>query len=251
MGGKVEGRTSILSRISGIFTKTRDWVLQRSGLVEFVKETEEKKVPKHALNPMFCLGGVTLVALILLGLTGLVLDSYYEPSAAEYSPEVSRARHSINTIVDTVPFGAYVKGVHGWSANIMGITILLHTLRVFVTGSYKNPREFTWMSGVLLLVITFTFITTGYVLVDDTRSHLIVETFSGLINGIQELPLVGGAFDWLSSWANDTLIGSSITGEGVLVRAHWLHTTTLPLITFALLAAHFYLIRKHGISGPL
>ncbi len=251
MEGKVEGPASILTRIGGIFTKTRDWVLSRSGLVEFVEETEKKKVPKHALNPMFCLGGVTLVALILLGLTGLFLDSYYEPSAAEFTPNQSRAAHSIETIVDTVPFGAYVKGVHGWSANIMGITILLHTLRVFITGSYKNPREFTWMSGVLLLIFTFTFITTGYVLVDDARSEAIVETFSNLINGIQNLPLIGGALDWLSAWVNDTFIGSSITGEGVLVRAHWIHTTTLPLITVALLVAHFYLIRKHGISGPL
>jgi cytochrome b6 len=200
---------------------------------------------------MYCLGGITFVALILLGLTGLFLDSYYEPSAVEVVTNVSRAKQSIERIVNDVPFGFYVKSVHGWAANVMGITILLHTLRVFVTGSYKNPREFTWMSGVLLLMFTFTFITTGYVLLDDTRSQVVVQTFSDLVDGIQDFPLIGGAFGWLSAWVNDTFIGSPITGEGVLVRAHWIHTTALPLVTLVLLLAHFYLIRKLGISGPL
>ncbi|MCJ2563212.1 MAG: cytochrome b N-terminal domain-containing protein [Candidatus Thermoplasmatota archaeon] len=243
--------SGLIFRMGSIFTRSRDWIISRSGLEEMIKETEEKKVPKHALNPMFCLGGVTLVALILLGLTGLFLDSYYEPSDVEEMTDVSRAKLSIQRIVNEVPFGFYVKSVHSWAANVMVITILLHTLRVFATGSYKNPRELTWLIGVLLLVFTFTFLTTGYVLLDDARSQSVVTTFSDLIYGIRDLPVIGGAFEWLSAWANDLFIGSPITGEGVLVRAHWIHTTALPLVTLVILLGHFYLIRKHGISGPL
>ncbi len=251
MAEKVGSSPSLSSRIGSLFTKSRDWIISRSGLEEFIEETERRKVPKHALNPMYCLGGVTLVALMILGLTGLFLDSYYEPSAVELISGMSRAQQSIQRISNDVPFGFYVKSVHSWAANMMVITILLHTLRVFITGSYKNPREFTWMSGVLLLLLTFSFVTTGYVLLDDNRAQFVVKTFSDLIYGIQNLPLIGGAFDWLSALINDTFIGSSLTGEGDLVRAHWLHTTTLPLLTLVLLLAHFYLIRSHGISDPL
>lgn len=235
---------SLVSRLSGIFIKSRDWVVSRSGLEDFVKETEEKRVPKHALNPMYCLGGVTFVALIILGLTGIFLSAHYEPS-------ILRAQRSIQAITTEIPFGFYAKSIHSWSANIMVVTILLHTLRVFLTGSYKNPREFTWIGGVLLLVFTFSFIMTGYILLWDDRSRVAATSFAQLVDGIQAIPYVGGLFGWLSAWVTDTFIGYSFTGEDILTRAYWMHVTVLPLLTLVLLLFHFYLIRKHGISGPL
>ncbi len=175
---------------------------------------------------------------------GIFLSAHYEPS-------ILRAQRSIQIISNEIPFGFYVRSVHGWSANVMVITVLLHTLRVFVTGSYKNPREFTWVSGVLLLVFTFSFIMTGYVLLWDERSYFAATSFAGLVDGLQSIPVIGGAFVWLSAWVTDTFIGLSVTGEGILTRAYWMHVTVLPLVTLVFILSHFYLIRTHGISGPL
>ena len=125
MAEKVGSSSSLPFRIGSLFTKSRDWIVSRSGLEEFIEETERRKVPKHALNPIYCLGGVTLVALMILGLTGLFLDSYYEPSAVELISGMSRAQQSIQRISNDVPFGFYVKSVHSWAANVMVITTLL------------------------------------------------------------------------------------------------------------------------------
>jgi cytochrome b6 len=225
--------SGMLSRLGGIFTKSRDWIISRSGLEDFVKETEKKKVPKHALNPVYCLGGITFVALIILGLTGLFLAGHYEPS-------VARAQLSIQKISVEIPFGFYVKSIHGWSANLMVVAILLHTLRVFITGSYKNPREFTWVSGVSLFVLTFSFVVTGYVLPMDERSQFARDTISGMFGWASDIPLLGESLGWLSGTPQQSLTGS-----------YWLHVTVLPLLVLLFLVAHFYLIRKHGISGPL
>lgn len=228
-----KGISAVLVPVSKIFTKARDWILARSGLEYFMKETEEKTVPKHALNPAFCLGGVTLVAFLILALTGFFLANYYEPSEGG-------AQRSIQIISTELPFGFYAKSIHSWAANVMVIAVLLHTLRVFITGSYKNPRELTWMGGVILLVFTFLFVLTGYVLPMDERSDFAITSMSGAFGWLRAIPHVGGAFNW----ASDT-VGEALTGS------YWMHVTVLPIAIILFLLFHFYLIRKHGISGPL
>ncbi|UCD92075.1 MAG: cytochrome b N-terminal domain-containing protein [Methanobacteriota archaeon] len=224
--------SKLLSGLGGIFTKVRDWIVSRSGLEDFMGETKQKKVPKHALNPVYCLGGVTFVALVVLGLTGLYLAGLYRPTVLE-------AQQSIQQISD-VPFGFYMKSIHSWAANLTIIAILLHTLRVFITGSYKKPREFTWLSGVILLVLTFSFVLTGYILPMDERADVTRETLSGVLGGVKDIPLLGDVFGWLAGGAQEALTG-----------AYWLHVTLLPLGGALFLVFHFYMIRKHGISGPL
>jgi len=164
-GGKLP---SFLAPVGDMFTKARDWILDRTGLEEFMAETEKKTVPRHALNPAYCLGGITLVAFIVLAFTGIFLANYYEPSDGG-------AQRSIQVISTEIPFGFYARSVHAWSANVMVIAILLHTLRVFITGSYKRPRELTWVGGVLLMVFTFLFVLTGYILPMDDRAEFAAE----------------------------------------------------------------------------
>ena len=216
-----------------MFTKSRDWIIARSGLERFMEETETKTVPKHALNPAYCLGGVTFVAFLILALTGFFLANYYEPSEGG-------AQRSIQIISTELPFGFYAKSIHSWAANVMVIAVLLHVLRVFITGSYKNPRELTWMGGVILLVFTFLFVLTGYVLPMDERSDFAITSMSGAFGWLRGIPHVGGVFNW----ASDT-VGEALTGS------YWMHVTVLPIAIILFLLVHFYLIRKHGISGPL
>jgi cytochrome b6 len=219
--------------IADIFTKARDWIVSRSGLETFLEETEKKTVPKHALNPAYCLGGVTLVAFIILALTGFFLANYYEPSEGG-------AQRSIQVISTEIPFGFYFKSVHSWAANMMVIAVLLHTLRVFITGSYKKPRELTWVGGVVLLVFTFLFVLTGYVLPMDERSGFAIDSLSGAFGWLRSIPFIGGAFNWASDSVAEAITGS-----------YWMHVTILPIVIILFLLVHFYLIRKHGISGPL
>ncbi len=216
-----------------IFVKSRDWIVSRSGLEDFIAETAKKTVPKHALNPVYCLGGITFVAFLLLAFTGIFLANYYEPSVIE-------AQASVQRITVEIPFGFYARSIHAWSANIMGIAILLHTLRVFVTGSYKKPRELTWIGGVVLMILTFSFILSGYILPLDTRSVFTLDILSDVFGWVQSIPIVGGLLNWFSGATEDALSG-----------AYWMHVTVLPLTIVLFLLAHFYLIRKHGISGPL
>jgi cytochrome b6 len=224
---------SFLLPLGRIFKKGRDWVVARSGLEDFLAETEKKTIPKHALNPVYCLGGVTLVSFLVLALTGFFLAAYYEPSELT-------AQHSIQVISTEIPFGFYFKSIHSWSANLMVIAVLLHTLRVFITGSYKRPRELTWIGGVLLLVLTFLFVLTGYVLPMDERSEFATASLSGAFGWLRSIPFIGGAFNWASDSVAEALTGS-----------YWMHVTILPIAVILFMLFHFYLIRKHGISGPL
>jgi cytochrome b6 len=224
---------SSLAFIGNLFTRSRDWILNRTSLDGFMAETEKKTVPRHALNPAYCLGGVTLVAFITLALTGIFLANYYIPSDGE-------AQDSIQAIATEIPFGFYAKSVHAWSANLMVIAIFLHTLRVFITGSYKRPRELTWIGGVLLMVFTFLFVLTGYILPMDERADLAADTLSGMFGWAKSIPIIGGMFDWASE-----------TSSAALTSAYWMHVTILPLAIILFLLFHFWLIRRHGISGPL
>lgn len=225
--------SSVLLSMSKTFTKVRDWIVSRSGLERFMEETEKKTVPKHALNPAYCLGGVTLVAFLILALTGFFLANYYEPSEGG-------AQRSIQIISTEIPFGFYAKSIHSWAANVMVISVLLHTLRVFITGSYKRPRELTWIGGVILLVFTFLFFMTGYVLPMDERSDFAMASLSGAFGWLRAIPHVGGVFNWASDSVGEALTGS-----------YWMHVIVLPIAIILFLLFHFYLIRKHGISGPL
>src|SRR5262245_14858330 len=97
-------------------------------------------VPEHANSLAYTLGGITLVSFLLLVVTGIYLAQFYDPT-----PE--RAHASVTYITDKAFAGALVRSVHYWLATVFTITLVLHMVRTFVTGSFKAPREFTWITG--------------------------------------------------------------------------------------------------------
>ena len=123
----------------------------------------DKPVPGW-INYFYCFGGITFTLFLVQVLTGLLLSVHYTPSEAE-------AYHSIQRLHQVVPLGRLLRATHHWAANFMVMMILLHMLRVFLTGSYKNPRELNWIAGALLFVLILAFGFTGYLLPWDQKAY--------------------------------------------------------------------------------
>ena len=106
------------------------------------------------------LGVASVVLFGILTVTGIFLMFFYVPSP-------TYAYGDIQTIQNEVAFGQFLRNAHRWAAHLMVLTVMLHMLRVFLTGSYKPPREFNWVIGVLLLTLTLLMSFTGYLLPSD------------------------------------------------------------------------------------
>lgn len=200
------------------------------------------------------MGGTTFFLFLVELVTGVLLMFYYRPTAEyAYKDVIALGAH--------VPFGL-VREIHRWGAHLMVITVWLHMLRVFLTGSYKPPREFNWVVGVVLLVLTMLLSFTGYLLPWDQLSMWAVTVGtnmagaapvvgaqgpgSGLISA-GGVPLVHASSDLRA-----LLLGGSSVGPAALLRFYVLHCIALPLLAMVLMAVHFWRIRKDGgISGPL
>ena len=144
----------------------------------------------------------------------------------------------------------------------MVISIWLHMLRVFLTGSYKPPREFNWSVGVVLLVLTLLLSFTGYLLPWDQLAMWAITVGSNMARAtpllghegplasfiqIGGVPLVHAGDD-----ARFGLLAGTSVGPNALLRFYVLHCVFLPVVAGVLMAVHFWRIRKDGgISGPL
>lgn len=195
------------------------------------------------------MGGITAFLFVVLTLTGILLMFYYRPT-------VDQAFWDMKDLEHIVPFGVLLRNMHRWAAHLMVITVMLHMFRVFMTGSYKSPREFNWVIGVLLLVLTLLLSFTGYLLPWDQLGFWAITVGT---NMARATPLVGneGPFaELLGTTAyNDVrfaLLGGSQVGSNALLRAYVWHCIGIPIIVILLMAVHFWRVRKDGgISGPL
>ncbi|MGD2040245.1 MAG: cytochrome b N-terminal domain-containing protein [Anaerolineae bacterium] len=216
------------------WTRMWDWFDERLDVRIPLEAFLKKPVPKHAIRWYFCLGGITFALFAIQGVTGILLSLYYRPTPGE-------AYESILFIMNNVRFGWLIRSIHSWSASLMIAFCVAHMLRVFITGSYKNPRELNWVAGVVLLLLTLAFGFTGYLLPWDQKA-LWGSTVGSEILGI--IPGIGG---WLLGLLRG---GMEITGL-TLTRFYGIHMLVLPVLAFIFLAVHFIIIRRQGISGPL
>ncbi|ABW66008.1 cytochrome b N-terminal domain-containing protein [Desulfosudis oleivorans] len=197
----------------------------------------------------FCLGGLTLLMFIIETVTGVLLMFYYRP-VTEY------AYLDMKLLEHTVLFGMFLRNMHRWAAHAMVILVMLHMLRVFLTGSYKPPREFNWVVGVLLLVITLLLSFTGYLLPWDQLAFWAITVGTKMAGATPFLGNEGPFHQLLGIHPyNDLqylLLGDSVVGGNALLRFYVLHCVLLPLACVVLMAVHFWRIRKDGgISRPL
>src|SRR3970040_968735 len=106
------------------------------------------------------MGGMSFYLFLVLTITGVLLMFYYHPTKGQAYRDILYLQHDM-------PFGQLLRNMHRWGAHLMIIAVLLHMMRVFLTGSYKRPREFNWCVGVILMVLTMLLSFTGYLLPDD------------------------------------------------------------------------------------
>lgn len=198
------------------------WIVDRAGL-----EALTYPVPPWANTIPFTLGGISFVAFLFLALSGFWLAQFY-------SSLPDAARTSVLFIQEQAPLGNVVRGIHFWLANIVVVTVFLHLLRVFVTASFKRPRELNWLVGVVLLALTLAFAFTGTVLKWDQ------EAVEAVGHNLEVADLVGGVATFFSASFTDSV--------PVLPRLYAAHVSTLPLLAVLVMVAHFFLIKHHGIS---
>ncbi|MGB7022916.1 MAG: cytochrome b N-terminal domain-containing protein [Candidatus Acidiferrales bacterium] len=194
------------------------------------------------------MGGITFYLFIVLVFTGVLLMFYYHPTKVQ-------AFRDILYLENDVPFGQLLRNMHRWAAHLMVMAVWLHMFRVFMSGSYKRPREFNWCIGVLLMVLTLLLSFTGYLLPDDQLGFWAVTVGT---NMARATPLLGsqgpfGAQLGMNAY-NDVrfgLLGGSIVDANALLRAYIWHCIAIPLIASVFMGVHFWRVRKDGgISGP-
>ncbi len=195
------------------------------------------KVKTHTLKISYTwgLGFISFFLLVVLVGTGAWLMFFYAPS-------VERAYTDIQNLATTVTFGTLMRNMHRWAAHLMVLTVFLHLCRVFFTGGYKRPREFNWVIGILLWVVTLVLSYTGYLLPWDQLAYWAVTVGTNIAGAV---PLVGEQIRLL-------LLGANEVGPAALVRFYALHIALLPVVMTVLIGVHFWRIRKDGgISSPL
>jgi quinol-cytochrome oxidoreductase complex cytochrome b subunit len=191
------------------------------------------RVPRALLRfrSTWRLGFISTVLFALLLITGVYLMFFYTPA-------VTMAYGDMQQLRAQVGFGQLIRNVHRWGAHLMVLAVTFHLVRVFVDGAYKAPRQFNWVIGVLLLLVTLAYSFTGYLLPWDQLAYWAVTVGSDLV---QYAPGVGG---WLRSF----LLGGSTIGQSALLRFYVIHVAVLTAAFFALMAVHLWRLRKDGLA---
>ena len=183
----------------------------------------------------FWLGTVSAALLFLLVLSGLPLLFLYIPS-------VERAYASVKDIEYVITFGSWIRAVHRISAHLMVAAVFLHLVRVFLTGAYKNgvgqgqKRQWNWVIGVAMLLLTLFLSFTGYLLPWDQLAYWAVTVGTNIASSV---PFVGPT-------ARELLIGGRSIEQATLIRFYVLHVLFLPMLIGVLFGYHMWRVRKDG-----
>ncbi len=189
------------------------------------------KVRRESLRFSYSLGLglISLFLLLVLTVTGVFLMLYYTP----HPPGAYRSMKDLEFVVT---FGAVLRNGHRWAAHAMVLVVFLHMCRVFFTGAYKPPRQFNWVVGVGLLLLTLALSFTGYLLPWDQLAYWAITVGTNIA---AYAPLVGERLKYL-------LLGGHAIGPGALLRFYVLHCVILPAAIFGLVAVHVWRVRQDG-----
>ena len=202
-----------------------------TSFTNFFLHIQPVRVSRQALRPSYTmgLGLISFFLFVILTVTGILLMFYYVPSTGMAYDRMLDLRSS-------VAFGVILRNMHRWAAHAMVATVFLHMCRVFFTGSYKPPREFNWLVGVALFLLTLLSSFTGYLLPWDQLAFWAI-TVGTSIAGYA--PLIGKELRFM-------LLGDANVGQEALLRFYVLHVVVLPLVLTIAVAIHFWRIRKDG-----
>jgi quinol-cytochrome oxidoreductase complex cytochrome b subunit len=187
------------------------------------------------LYPTFRLGWLSTYFVFFETITGIILMVWYTPS-----PDV--AYENMLNILGNVPLGQYMRDLHRLGAEAMVLIVVLHMLRTFFTGSYKKPRQFTWFTGVILLISTLFLSFSGYLLPWDQLALWAVTIGASMVEAAPP-EVVGENLNLL-------LRGGPQIGANGLLRFYLLHVLLVPAVLFIFTGVHYYKVIIHGHSLP-
>lgn len=213
--------------------KIFDFLDERFGLRKPHTRFMRRPVPED-LDYTYCFGGMAFTFFLVLAFTGILLSLYYIPSEKE-------AFKSIVMITEEVVLGWLIRSLHKWSATLFILSIILHTIRVFVSRAYRPPRELNWMAGVAAFVLVMASGFTGYLLPWDQKAYWATEVGTSMAHTV---PYIGEHLMY-------AIRGGPEVSGATLIRFYSLHVLGLPLSIAAVLWAHFHMIKRQGISKGL
>jgi quinol-cytochrome oxidoreductase complex cytochrome b subunit len=205
------------------------WLDERLDLKGMYKNLLDRPEPEG--NWWNTLGSASLFLFVMQGLTGIFLTVYYTPSP-------DHAYDSIQYIMNDLAFGWLIRGMHHWGASLMVLVVFIHMIRVFVTASYKYPRELTWLVGIGLLLMTVGMGFTGYLLPWHQQAYWATTVGTR----------IAGSVPFIGDFILKVLRGGPDLSALTLQRFFSAHIWMLPGLLAALICAHLYLIIKHGES---
>jgi quinol-cytochrome oxidoreductase complex cytochrome b subunit len=177
----------------------------------------------------FGLGILSVLAFIVLTVTGTLLMFYYAPATEHAYSDIVRLQTQ-------APFGQLLRNLHRWSAHVMVLLVVLHMVRVFYTGAYKPPRQFNWVVGVFLLLATLGASFTGYLLPWDQLAYWAITVGTSVAS---YAPVFGPQ-------ARQFLLGGTEIGQEALIRFYALHIFVIPAGMALLTSLHLWRVRKDG-----
>jgi cytochrome b6 len=220
--------------VASLWEKTQAYLEPRFKLSAIQNFASKKKVPEHRRSFWYFFGGICLFLFIIQVLTGLLLLLYYTPS-------VDAAHESIQFIMSQVKFGWLVRSVHSWTANILVGIIFVHMFSTFFLKAYRPPRELTWITGFLLLVLFLAFGFSGYLLPWNELSFFATRVGTDIAGVI---PIVGKTLKTF-------ILGGPEVSGATLTRFFWLHVAVLPAFALAIISIHIILVQTLGMSKPI
>ena len=209
------------------------WFEERIDLSGIRKFSEKKVVPVHKYHFWYGIGGITLFLFVTQVVTGILLLLYYRPSA-------ETAYESVEFIMTQVRFGWLIRSIHSWGANLMIFFLFVHMFSTFFMKAYRKPRELTWISGAVLLILALAFGFSGYLLPWNTLAFFATKVGTEIVSVV---PVVG----------KHILIflrgGEEVSGA-TLTRFFGFHVAVLPMTITIFLGIHLLLIQAQGMSVP-
>lgn len=209
------------------------WLDERFHLTPLIDFMHHKKVPVHRHTIWYYMGGVALFLFIVQVISGILLVVYYQA-------DQDSAYESVRFITTKVTFGWLVRSVHSWSANLMVFFVFVHMFSTFFTRAYGKPRELTWVSGFVMLLIVMGFGFTGYLLPWNELAFFATKVGTDIAGAV---PLIGEPIKVLLRG------GPDVTGA-TLSRFYAIHIALLPAIFTAILVFHLLFVQRQGMHEP-
>src|SRR5215831_4561362 len=211
--------------------KIWNWFDERLQIARPIRDVAEHQVPTKSASWWYVFGSAALTIFVLQIFTGVLLATVYVPSAAE-------AWNSLQHLDHGVTLGWFLRAMHGWGSNFMVAVVLLHMCQVTLFGTYKFPRELTWVLGVFLLLMTLGMAFSGQVLRFDQDAYWGLGIGASIASRV---PIIGPSIVKL-------MLGGPIIAGATLSRFFALHVFVIPGMLIGFVALHLLMVLKLGIN---